>query len=815
MQQSINSKEYWNKRFITDWESNRGREQTAFFYSLVSKMPECLRDEIKINKYSIVDRGCAEGQGGDSLSKLFPESKIIGTDFSKEAIKVARELYPDLLFYEDDLLQPEIEADVVVISNVLEHFKNPWNVLEKQMSKVTKYIVVLVPFREYDLCDEHEYTFAFDNIRILSDSYYLSYVRVFANEEMDKTLWNGQQILLVYKNNAYSNELIDVHSIIDKNIWELCEGEKIMDISNNDFQLKLLEKLDEKNKMHLDHVVENLKESKQEAKDLKLKSDKLKLRNEKVESELRKLQLEGKEIKESFEKLYTERCKIEERIEALKIEKQKKENEMNHDIAEKDEINKKLIEQIELEKNNSYSSIESLQNQINLLSVENSVYHSTKAELEKIHNSTFWRIALQYYKWRHNSAITPVLNLFSKKHGVRNEMKKTDDVEITVSNEYVEDQFSYDVRKVLDSSSNKKIIIFPPLVDWNIPLFQRPQHIARFFGEEEYIYFFGTCNYLDSVETVEEVSKNCYLINIAETINTEKLYSLLSEYKDREIIIHLYSTDNVRTWESVLEFKDRGFKILYEYVDEISDEISGIKIPKSTWDKHYNILSDEDIYVVATARKLYNEVIECRSKNLLLATNGVDYNHFDVKKNNAVVPREIEDVVKKEKPIIGYFGAFAKWFDYKLVKELAKERPNYEILLIGKDYDGTIASEDLDKFDNITVVGPINYKVLPQYGCWFDVATIPFLINDITESTSPIKLFEYMALDVPIVTTAMPECFYYESVLVGKNSKNYIKKIDKALNLKSDKLYMKRLYDDAQSNTWRAKTKDIIKMLES
>ncbi len=65
-----------------------------------------------------------------------------------------------------------------------------------------------------------------------------------------------------------------------------------------------------------------------------------------------------------------------------------------------------------------------------------------------------------------------------------------------------------------------------------------------------------------------------------------------------------------------------------------------------------------------------------------------------------------------------------------------------------------------------------------------DVMIIPFVLNEITSSTSPVKLFEYMAMKKPIVTTDMLECRKYKSVLIGKNYEDFIKKIRRSNEIK-------------------------------
>ncbi len=93
-----------------------------------------------------------------------------------------------------------------------------------------------------------------------------------------------------------------------------------------------------------------------------------------------------------------------------------------------------------------------------------------------------------------------------------------------------------------------------------------------------------------------------------------------------------------------------------------------------------------------------------------------------------------------------------------------------------------------------------------------------FYKNDITDSTSPLKIFEYMALEKPIVTTDITECKNYKSCMVSKDYDEFIRNIDKALKLEIDnKEYFNILRREAEENTWdnRAELiKEALKNLE-
>lgn len=200
---------------------------------------------------------------------------------------------------------------------------------------------------------------------------------------------------------------------------------------------------------------------------------------------------------------------------------------------------------------------------------------------------------------------------------------------------------------------------------------------------------------------------------------------------------------------------------------------------------------------------------------LAFSGNGVDYNHFH---NEIDVKFSLDDAFKKVlqigQPVIGYYGALAKWFDYDLIKKIS-QTGRYQIVLFGIAYDDSLEKSGLDKFENIHFLGAKNYNILQNYAAHMDVLTIPFLINDITRATSPVKLFEYMAMNKPIVTTDMDECRKYKSVLIGHSHEEFIEQLDRALELKKDSDYMHILDEEALQNTWKEKAKIIIELLRA
>ena len=367
--------------------------------------------------------------------------------------------------------------------------------------------------------------------------------------------------------------------------------------------------------------------------------------------------------------------------------------------------------------------------------------------------------------------------------------------------------------KILKKEKFKAVVVFDSRVGWNIPLFQRSQHMANELTDDGYLYFYRTSEQFDPhVKTVEKLKDRLYLVNMANFALQNAMFDLLKEYKGHKFL-SLYSTDVYLDEQYIKEkYIDNGFKVIYEYIDELSDEISG-HLPDFVYDRHKNIIEDKSNIAVGSADKLIEEIEEIRGKeNVAMITNGVQYDHWQYRSDE--VPEKLKDIVSKGNPIIGYFGALAKWFDYELLKKVAKERPNYEIVLIGFLYDNSFKDSKIDELENVHYLGIVDYKELNQYSQYFTISTIPFLLNDITESTSPVKLFEYMAMGHPIVTTDMRECRKYKSVLIGKSHEDFIEKLDFALTLDKKDEYYNYLKEEALANTWREKAAILDRLIE-
>jgi teichuronic acid biosynthesis glycosyltransferase TuaH len=373
-------------------------------------------------------------------------------------------------------------------------------------------------------------------------------------------------------------------------------------------------------------------------------------------------------------------------------------------------------------------------------------------------------------------------------------------------------KFYNDELDLILASNYERIIIWRSTFGWNVPLYQRPQHIFNNLANQNCLVFYEVTTMTDNVDTISKVKDNLYLVNFKNIRYANLLMDKLSSM-DIPKYLEFFSTDWMLSLTDLKNYEQNGFKIIYEYIDEISPSVTGTKeIPKNVIDKYNYAMENKNVYVIVSADTLEKDVIKKRGKkNLAYSSNGVDYNHFlEYDEDYNFETKFLESI---RKPTICYYGALASWFDYDLIKKISKLN-KYNIILFGAKYDESFDKSGINNLKNVYYMGVKDYKVLKNYAHKVDILMIPFLINDVTKSTSPVKLYEYMALHKPIVTTNMPECRKYESVLIGHSQSEFIKKLDEAYKLRKSKKYYKILDKEAQENDWSIKAEAIINLIK-
>lgn len=347
-------------------------------------------------------------------------------------------------------------------------------------------------------------------------------------------------------------------------------------------------------------------------------------------------------------------------------------------------------------------------------------------------------------------------------------------------------------------AENRQVVILPPFIDWNIALFQRPQHIARAMAKAGTLVVYCTGGHHDTSDGYYQLEPNLLWTNRFDEIELELT----------GVWFELYSTNPFADTERLNRWKKNGNKILYEYVDHIDETISGTYTSRlyTIFDSLSNDLID---LFVATAKNLYDELVDRFGEGkVVLSPNGVDVDHFIQDVQPAT---DIQRIVDMGKPIVGYFGALARWLDYDLMLQLAELRKDLSFVYIGPEYD---LDRDLPVAQNLFWLGKVDYSELPRFGRFFDLCFIPFKEGRIAETTSPLKLFEYFALQKPVVVTSwMAECIAFQEVLHGSDAIEISNVISAGLSLKDNEKFKNLLMRQALNNSWSNRSRTMTERM--
>ncbi len=146
------------------------------------------------------------------------------------------------------------------------------------------------------------------------------------------------------------------------------------------------------------------------------------------------------------------------------------------------------------------------------------------------------------------------------------------------------------------------------------------------------------------------------------------------------------------------------------------------------------------------------------------------------------------------------------------IARLAQLRPQWTIELLGRvDTDASV----LNGLPNVKFTPPVPFAQLPKAASNFDVALIPFRINDLTRAVNPLKLLEYFAMGLPVVSTRLPEVERFQpDAVIADTAEDAAAAIDAILATDSDQKREHRVRI-AADNSWGRRAQDLVTWIDS
>jgi UDP-galactopyranose mutase len=216
-------------------------------------------------------------------------------------------------------------------------------------------------------------------------------------------------------------------------------------------------------------------------------------------------------------------------------------------------------------------------------------------------------------------------------------------------------------------------------------------------------------------------------------------------------------------------------------VYDAMDELSKFKFaPEHLLELEQELIDGADI-VFTGGSSLY-EAKKNRHSNVHCFPSSVDRTHFAKARARLFDPADQEDLPR---PRFGFYGVIDERFDTELLAKAAEMRPNWTFVMVGPVVK--IADEDLPKRPNICYLGSKTYAELPAYLSGWDVALMPFAMNESTQFISPTKTPEYLAGGKPVVSTPIKDVVrhygHLEGVKIAATADEFVAACDEALEL--------------------------------
>jgi UDP-galactopyranose mutase len=333
-------------------------------------------------------------------------------------------------------------------------------------------------------------------------------------------------------------------------------------------------------------------------------------------------------------------------------------------------------------------------------------------------------------------------------------------------------------------SEDHSLICFSHL-RWNF-VFQRPQHLMSRFAEARRVIFWEEpeaalpeCEPALGVRTCAEIGVVVVTPSLPEGLGEEERETILKNLLEAFLagekgpFIRWYYTP------MMLPFS-RGVPAACTVYD-CMDELANFRFaPPQLLALERELLAASDV-VFTGGYSLY-EAKKNRHPNIHPFPSSVDRNHFAQARAMDAAP---DDQASLKRPRFGFYGVVDERMDLDLLAAVADAHPEWSIVIVGPVVK--IDPADLPQRANVHYLGGKTYDELPAYLGGWDVALMPFAINESTKFISPTKTPEYLAGGRPVVSTPITDVIRHyadlEAVFIADGARAFVKACEDALAL--------------------------------
>lgn len=250
-------------------------------------------------------------------------------------------------------------------------------------------------------------------------------------------------------------------------------------------------------------------------------------------------------------------------------------------------------------------------------------------------------------------------------------------------------------------------------------------------------------------------------------------------------------------------------RVIYDCIDDLAVHAPhpGLRRMTEAWERELIARADA---AVVTATALGDRLRRQRPDlTIKLIQNAADVERFQ--RLAASSPRPAD--LPTGRPILGFVGALFEWIDFDLIEQTARRASDWQLVLIGPT-NSPARLRALQGLPNVTWLGPRNPRDVPAYVAAFDVCWAPFRPIAVSKAANPVKLYEYLALGKPTLTTAVADtALFGETVRVAQNIDDVLAALTAVGLEPSDAADQRRRF--AAENDWKARASHYVRFVES
>ena len=257
-------------------------------------------------------------------------------------------------------------------------------------------------------------------------------------------------------------------------------------------------------------------------------------------------------------------------------------------------------------------------------------------------------------------------------------------------------------------------------------------------------------------------------------------------------------------WLDALPFRS----VIYDCIDHVD-----VHAPRPELRPLFRRWEDELVQrasaAIASSGHLKQSILAKRPDiPITLIRNGVDSEWFRRSAKRFGRPTDLPS--SDERPLIGFVGALYEWLDTKLIQKVAAAMPEFDFVFVGPQ-DGR---SNFPRAPNIHALGFRPYEQVPAYIAAFDVCWIPFRQGLVATAANPVKLYEYLSLGKPVVTTPVADIDSFEGLLsVGTTEEGIVTLLRKTASEEANSASAR--IDFADRNSWKSRARAMARFTES